>query len=35
MAPDEALRQAAWLVPMAEPMTETKFADVLAAVQNT
>ena len=32
---DEALRLAAWLVCLAETQTETKFADVLEAIQST
>ena len=33
--PDEALVIAAWLVAMAQPFTEVKFADVLTRVENT
>lgn len=35
MTPDDALRHAAWLVAMAEPMASSKFSEVLKAVQNT
>lgn len=35
MTPDDAILQAAWLVALAEPDATHKFADVLAAVQNT
>lgn len=35
MTPDQALRQAAWLVVLAESDATDKFADVLAAVQAT
>lgn len=34
LSPDDALLLAAYLVAMAEPMTQTKFSDVLQAVQN-
>lgn len=35
MSPDDALNLAAWLVAMAEGMTNTEFTDVLEAVRNT
>lgn len=33
--PEEALVVAAWLVAIAEPMTDVKFSDILERVQNT
>lgn len=35
LTPDEALALAAWLVAIAECMTQTKFADVYRDVINT
>lgn len=35
MTPDDALNLAAWLVAIAEPMGNRKFAEVLEAVKST
>ena len=35
LTPEEALRFAAWIVALAEPFAEVRFAEVLAAVHNT